>query len=99
MSKKKNIKKINEFLKEHRGGVPEGVEHVVGAIYAKLRKKGITRQQAWAIAVGRLQDLGYLKKGTLQLTKKGKKWNLKKLKEDKEKRAKRISMATGKRIK
>ena len=57
--------------------VPVIVEHTVAA----LIKKGIPREKAWAIAVGHLQDLGVLKKGTLDLTKKGKIANAKHLKE------------------
>ena len=69
--------------------VPEPVKHIV----ASLIDKGYTRQQAYAIAVGRLQDLGYLKKGTLDLTKKGKAKLSKHYKEPKTVRLKKVNKA------
>ncbi len=69
--------------------VPEPVEHMVAA----LMKKGYSRSQAYAIAVGRLQNLGYLKKGTLDLTKKGKSKLSKHYKEPKSERLRKVNKA------
>ena len=78
-----------------RKRVPEAVEHMVAA----LIRKGMPRDRAWATAVARAQQLGYLKKGTIDLTKKGKSWNSKHLKEPKSVRAKKVALAKGKRKK
>ena len=70
--------------------VPEPVEHMVASI---MKKQGVSRQRAYAIAVGRLQKLGYLKKGTLDLTVKGKSKLIKHYKEPKSVRLKKVNMA------
>ena len=66
---------------------------------AALIKKGFSRERAWATAVARAQQLGYLKKGSIDLTKKGKSWNAKHLKEPRSLRAKKVALAKGKRSK
>jgi len=79
-------------LKKGKPKVPEAVEHMVAA----LIKRGFSRERAWATAVARAQQLGYLKKGTLDLTKKGKAWNAKHLKEPISERLKKLRLALGK---
>jgi len=74
-----------------RKRVPEAVEHMVAALISK----GMSRERAWATAVARAQQLGYLKKGTIDLTKKGKSWNSKHLKEPKPVRKKKVLTALG----
>lgn len=69
--------------------VPEPVEHMVAA----LMDEGFDRQTAYAIAVGRLQKLGYLKKGTLDLTKKGRAKLSKHYREPKKERLKKVNRA------
>lgn len=49
--------------------MPQILDHLV----KKLIKKGYPEDQAWAIATSQLQKRGLLKKGTQDLTKKGKK--------------------------
>lgn len=75
-----------------RHNVPEALEHMVAAMI----RKGMTRKRAWATAVARAQQLGLLKKGTLNLTEKGKSWNAKHLKESTAMRLAKVSLATGK---
>ena len=54
------------------GKIPKLVSHVAAAIYKANRgKKGWDAVRALATAISRLQAYGYLKKGTLTLTKKG----------------------------
>lgn len=70
--------------------VPEPVEHMVAA----LVRKGYDKKRAYAIAVGRLQQLGYLKKGTLKLTEEGKRKLAEHYKEPLRVRARKIALAT-----
>jgi len=58
-----------------------------------MKEKGCNRQKAYQIAVGRLQKLGYLKKGTLNLTKKGKAKLSKHYKEPKKVRLAKVNKA------
>lgn len=74
--------------------VPEAVEHMVAA----LIRKGIPRDRAWATAVARAQQLGLLKKGTIDLTKKGRSWNAKHLKEPRRQRLRKIQTALGRSL-
>ena len=56
-----------------RGRLPKLVEHVAAAIYVKNKgKKGWDAVRALATAISQLQANGYLRKGTITLTKKGK---------------------------
>lgn len=65
-----------------RGGkLPRIIERMAIAIFVENRNKGITPTQALKIAVKRCQELGYVKKGTFELTEKGRKWLAKKGKE------------------
>ncbi len=45
---------------------------ILDSLHSTLMKKGYNSGQAYAIAVGRLQEYGILKKGTVVLTEKGK---------------------------
>lgn len=74
-----------------RRDVPEAVEHMVAA----LIRKGMPRDRAWSTAVARAQELGLLKKGTLDLTRKGKIWNAKHLKEPRRLRLRKVKTALG----
>jgi len=74
-------------------GVPEILDHTVAA----LIRQGKPRQQAWAIGVAGLQRAGILKKGSLQLTKKGQKYNKRHLAEPKSVRLKKDRLAKGKK--
>jgi len=69
--------------------VPEPVEHAVAA----LVKKGYSRERAYRIIVGRWQKLGYLKKGTIDLTKKGKAKLSEHYKEPKKVRLRKVNVA------
>lgn len=70
--------------------VPEPIEHMVAAI---MKERGVPRERAYAIAVGRLQKLGHVKKGSLELTSKGKKALSKHYSEPKSERLKKVNMA------
>ncbi|RLC49277.1 MAG: hypothetical protein DRH57_00210 [Candidatus Cloacimonadota bacterium] len=70
--------------------VPEPVEHAVAAL---MREKKIPREEAYRIIVGHWQKLGYLKKGTLDLTAKGRKKLSKHYKEPKSVRLRKVNMA------
>ena len=57
-----------------RGGkIPKIVEWWAGRIIQEYKQRGkkIKKSQAIAIAVDKAQEKGYLRKGTLKLTKKG----------------------------
>ena len=73
--------------------VPTIVEHAVAA----LIKKGVIRKKAWKMVVGHFQDIGILKKGTIDLTEKGKRMNAKHLKEPNAISQKKIALAIGKK--
>jgi len=84
--------------------VPEPVEHAVAKVMKKLKKEkelstAEARKQAYAIVVGRWQKLGLLKKGTLDLTAKGRKKLSKHYKEPKKERLKKVNMARKKKKK
>lgn len=74
--------------------VPEPVEHAV----ASLVKKGYSREEAYRIIVGRWQKLGYLKKGTLDCTKKCKSKMSKHYKEPLKARCRKINLARKNKI-
>jgi|GEM_PF-2807604 len=74
--------------------VPEPIEHMVAAI---MEKQKVPRSKAYAIAVGRLQKLGYVKKGSLELTAKGKKKLSKHYKEPKSVRLRKVNKARKKK--
>ena len=69
--------------------VPEPIEHAVAA----LVKKGYSRERAYKVIVGKYQKLGYFKKGTLDLTEKGKKKLSKHYKEPKKTRLRKVNLA------
>ena len=70
--------------------VPEPVEHAVAAL---MKEKGYSREKAYKIIVGKWQDLGLLKKGTIDLTAKGKRKLSKHYKEPKKVRLRKVNMA------
>jgi hypothetical protein len=59
--------KVNDPLLQKTAGTPLLVDRVVKA----LMEKGISKERAFAIAVGSLQRKGFLKPGTMELTEKG----------------------------
>ncbi len=71
--------------------VPAIVEHAVAA----LIRKGVPREKAWKMIVGHFQDIGILKKGTIDLTEKGKRMNAKHLKEPSAVKRAKIALAIG----
>ena len=76
--------------------VPEPVEHAVASL---MKKQKISREKAYRIIVGRWQKLGYLKKGSLDLTEKGKKKLNKHYREPKKVRLAKVNLARKHKVK
>ena len=76
--------------------VPEPVEHAVASL---MKKRKISRRKAYQIIVGRWQKLGYLKKGSLDLTEKGKKKLSKHYREPKKVRLAKVNLARKHKVK
>ena len=81
--------------KRKKKGIPEPLAHAVSAIM----EQGYTRDQAYAIATKQFQRYGLLKKGTHDLTEKGKRKLAKHYKEPKKERLKKINKALKHKIK